>query len=69
MIGREPEGIVSLERTENGWRVGVQVLELHRIPDTADILAEYAVDIDADGALTGYHRSARYTRGHTEDGR
>lgn len=67
LIGREPEGVIGLERTDDGWRVGVEVVELRRIPDSADILAEYAVDLNRAGALTGYHRAARYTRGQTKD--
>lgn len=65
LVGREPEGVISLEQTEDGWRVGVEVLELHRIPDTADVLAEYEVTADARGQLTGYRRVARYARGRT----
>jgi hypothetical protein len=69
LLGREPEGVVSLERTEDGWRVGLEVLEIHRIPDTADILAEYEVDADERGHLMGYRRTRRYARGRVEDGR
>lgn len=65
LVGREPEGVVSLERTEDGWSVGVEVLELHRVPDTADVLAEYEVSADSRGRLTGYRRVARYARGRT----
>jgi hypothetical protein len=67
LVGREPEGVVSLERTDDGWRVGVEVVETRRVPDTADVLAEYAVDVDAQGKLVGYHRTRRYARGSTGD--
>jgi hypothetical protein len=67
LVGREPEGVVSLERTDDGWRVGVEVVETRRVPDTADVLAEYTVDVDEQGKLVGYHRSRRYTRGSTGD--
>lgn len=67
LIGREPEGIVFLERSDGGWRVGVEVVETRRIPDTADILAEYAVDVDERGRLVGYRRTSRYARGRTQD--
>jgi hypothetical protein len=65
LVGREPEGVVSLERTDDGWRVGVEVVETRRIPDTADVLAEYSVDLDEQGHLVGYHRARRYARGST----
>jgi hypothetical protein len=67
VIGRQPEGVVSLERTDSGWRVGIEVLELRRIPDTADVLAEYEVDADERGDLLSYRRVARYARGRTRD--
>lgn len=69
LVGREPEGVVSLERTDDGWRVGVEVVESHRIPETADILAEYDVEVDGRGRLVGYRRTRRYQRGRTQDDR
>jgi hypothetical protein len=67
LLGRDPEAIVSLERTDDGWRVGVEILEIRRIPDTADVLAEYDVDADGEGHLTGYRRARRYARGRVRD--
>lgn len=67
LLGREPEGVVSLERTEDGWRIGVEVVEVRRVPDTADVLAEYEVDADSRGRLVGYRRARRYARGQAQD--
>jgi len=67
LVGREPEGVVSLEATDDGWLIGVEVLEVHRVPDTADVLAEYEVTADSRGRLTGYRRVARYARGRTRE--
>jgi hypothetical protein len=69
LIGREVESVVSLQRTDDGWCVGVEVLETSRIPDTADVLAEYEVNADRRGRLVGYQRVRRYTRGSTRDER
>jgi hypothetical protein len=69
LLGRDPEAITSLERTDDGWRVGVEILEIRRIPDTADVLAEYEVEADEEGHLTAYRRARRYTRGHVDDDR
>ena len=63
LTGKEPEGIIGLERTEDGWTVEVEVLELRRVPSTTDVLATYAVTVDEDGELEGYQRRARYVRG------
>jgi hypothetical protein len=65
LVGRQPEGIVSIERNDGVWCVGVEVVETRRIPDTADILAEYQVQVDDRGRLVGYRRTRRYARGRT----
>ncbi|MDT0382346.1 gas vesicle protein [Streptomyces sp. DSM 42041] len=57
------EGISGVCRTEEGWRVGVDVLELSRIPDTTSLLATYEVDLDRDGDLLEYCRTRRFRRG------
>ncbi|HEY4577788.1 MAG TPA: gas vesicle protein GvpO [Yaniella sp.] len=62
---RVPESVIGLEAREDGWRVRIEVVESARIPNTADIMAEYEVDIDGDGDLTGYSRKSRYSRGRT----
>jgi hypothetical protein len=69
LLGRTPEGVVSLERTDDGWRFGIEVVETHRIPDTADVIAEYEVETDRRGRLTGYRRARRYARGRVGDDR
>lgn len=63
LTGREVEGVTGLERTEDGWTVRVEVVEVRRIPDTTDVLALYEVEVDEDGDLTGYQRVRRYSRG------
>lgn len=64
---RTPESVTGVEPRGEGWRVTVEVIESARIPDTADIMAEYDVDIDGSGELAGYARGARYFRGRTRD--
>jgi hypothetical protein len=67
LIGQVPEGIVGVERDEDGWRVQVEVVESRRIPETTDILAVYEVDVDNDGDVTGYRRLNRHVRGQIEE--
>ncbi|MGZ4437041.1 MAG: gas vesicle protein GvpO [Nocardioidaceae bacterium] len=67
LTGREPEGIVGLEKTDDGWKVEVEVVEVRRIPDTTDVLAIYEIEADAEGNLEGYRRVRRYARGVGED--
>jgi hypothetical protein len=63
LTGRHPEAVTAVERSGEGWKVSVEVVETERIPDTTSILATYDVALDADGDLTSYRRTRRYTRG------
>jgi hypothetical protein len=67
LTGRQPEGVTSLERTEQAWLVEVEVVETHRIPDSTDILAAYEATLDEHGDLVGYRRTRRYSRGRGDD--
>jgi hypothetical protein len=69
LTGRDVEGVTALERTDDGWLVEVDVLEVRRIPDTTDVLATYELTLDEDGEIDGYRRLRRYVRGTPEDGR
>lgn len=69
LTGHDVEGVISVEREDNGWAVGVEVVESHRIPDSADILATYEVHLDKNGELSSYRRTKRYLRGQTFGGR
>ncbi|GAA1882527.1 gas vesicle protein GvpO [Actinomadura bangladeshensis] len=67
MTGRSAESVVGIERAgDDGWRVTVEVVETRRIPDSADILACYDTEVDADGDLVAYRRVRRYPRGRVE---
>jgi gas vesicle protein GvpO len=67
LTGREPEGVAGLERTEDGWIVQVELLELRRVPSTTDVIALYEVRTDERGDLQGYRRLRRYARGSADD--
>jgi hypothetical protein len=66
LSGRRPESVISIERKDEEWRVGVEVVEVSRIPDSADILAVYDVRLDSDGDLISYRRVRRYARGQMD---
>lgn len=63
LTGKEPAGVASVERSEEGWTVGVEVIEDRRIPSSTDVLALYQADLAGDGELVGYRRIRRYKRG------
>ncbi|SCE74836.1 Gas vesicle synthesis protein GvpO [Micromonospora viridifaciens] len=63
LTGRDPLGVTSIEPTDDGWLVGVEVVEDHRIPASTDLLGLYEVELDMVGTLLGYRRTRRYQRG------
>jgi Gas vesicle synthesis protein GvpO len=66
LTGRDPESVISVARDGDNWQVGVEVVEMHRIPDSADIMAIYHVHLGNQGEMLKYHRECRYIRGSTE---
>ncbi|MCC3317105.1 gas vesicle protein [Nocardia africana] len=62
------QGVTSVEPTDDGWLVEIEVLEDRRIPSSADIMATYQVEIDFDENLLAYRRTGRYHRGSTDIG-
>lgn len=65
---KDVEAVTALHRTDDGWQVEVEVLELRRVPTTTDVLATYEVTVSSSGELEGYRRVGRYVRGQTEAG-
>jgi gas vesicle protein GvpO len=68
LTGLDAETVIAVERCDEGWKVGVEVVETHRIPDSADILASYEVRLDGGGDLVSYRRTHRYARGQLYGG-
>ncbi|GAA5121245.1 gas vesicle protein GvpO [Pseudonocardia adelaidensis] len=66
--GRDVETVVAIDSADDGWKVGVEVVETRRIPDTQDVLAIYEVRVDGHGDLVSYRRTRRYARSQL-DGR
>jgi hypothetical protein len=67
LTAKQVEGVTGVERTEDGWLVGVEVVEDRRIPSSADILAIYEAAIDMDGELLSYQRVKRFPRGRSDE--
>lgn len=67
LTSKQPAGITSLEPADDGWIVGVEVIEDQRIPSSADVLGLYETELDPDGALVAYRRIRRYPRGRGDE--
>ena len=69
MTGRRPVQVTGVAPAdEDGWIVQAEIVEDRRIPSSADMLALYEIELDADGDLLAYRRTRRYRRGAALDG-
>ena len=66
LMGRPIEAVLGMERDDSGWVITAQVVELARIPNSTDVLGEYAVTVDNDGEVIGYRRIGRYLRSQAD---
>jgi Gas vesicle synthesis protein GvpO len=66
--GADAEAVTALERFGDGWRIALEVVELRRVPESTDVLATYAVELDGDGDLVGLQRVRRYYRAQADLG-
>ncbi|WP_425953453.1 gas vesicle protein GvpO [Xylanimonas sp. McL0601] len=68
MLGRHHvESVVAVEHLDDGWSVVLEAVEDRHVPSTADIMAEYEVQLDEGGELMGFRRTRRYVRGRAGD--
>lgn len=67
LTGAEVESVSGVNQEDEGWVVTVETVELRRVPDTVSLLATYRLELDSDGALTGYRREKRYVRGRADE--
>jgi hypothetical protein len=68
LVDRPVTGVIGFHRTDHGWRIEAEVLELERVPDTMSIVASYEIEVDEHGELEGYRRLRRYPRGTVDEG-
>lgn len=68
LTGRRLESVVGIRSEQDTFTVVIEAVEDPRVPSTADVMAEYEVELDKDGELLGYRRRSRYVRGSTDEG-
>jgi hypothetical protein len=49
--------VVSVVRSDDGWRVGVELVERLAVPDSGNLLAIYEVQLNHTGDVTRYERT------------
>jgi hypothetical protein len=66
LTGYETESVTGIEWDGEEWQITVDALELSKIPNTTDVIGEYAVKLDERGTLRGYRRTGRHLRGQVD---
>lgn len=67
VTGLELSTTLGAAREDNGWKVVVEMVEKHSIPDQMDILAIYEAILDDAGNLIEFNRKGLRKRVDTEE--
>lgn len=67
VTGLELGSTVGAAKGEEGWKVAVEMVEKHSLPDQMDILANYQALVDDDGNLISFNRIGLRKRIETEE--
>lgn len=63
VTGLEPITATRMSKDEVGWRVGLEMLEMSRIPSSTDVLGRYDVLVDSHGSMVSFERRGTRLRG------
>lgn len=66
VTGLELSTTLGASKDERGWRISMEMIEKHSIPDQMDILAVYDVIMDDNGKLVEFNRTNLRKRVDTE---
>lgn len=67
LLGEDAESVSGIERENGNWSVTLEVVEMHRIPESTDILSSYSAVLDDDGRIVSLTRRRRYRRSQVEE--
>ncbi len=67
LVGHPLDGIIEITEDDDGWEVVVEMVERSAVPDTQDILGQYAIALSESGDVTGYRLRERYRRGDSQE--
>jgi hypothetical protein len=67
LTGLKADTVSAFGKTDAGYQVIVEMLELVRVPNSMDVLATYETQLDKQGNLVSYERTRRYHRNEMQD--
>jgi hypothetical protein len=62
ITGMAPETVSRFDRAQDGWSVGIDMVEHQALPRTYDLLASFDVSLDETGEIKCWHRTGRFLR-------
>lgn len=66
LTGLEVSSTIEVAKEEEEWRVVLEVIEKHSIPEGMDILAAYETRLDGEGTMLEFRRTGMRKRIDTE---
>lgn len=54
--GLKPIAVTRAYKNAEGWHIGLEMLEMARIPTSTDVLGDYDVDLSEDGCVVRFER-------------
>lgn len=67
LTGLELSSVLGATKTEEGWKISIELVEKYSIPDQMDILAVYDTILDDDGNMLQFSRRRLRKRVDTEE--
>lgn len=67
ITGLKAVGVTRVFKDGQGWHVGVELLEMSRLPSSSDLLGSYDVTLSEDGELVQMERKGIRLRGEPRD--
>jgi hypothetical protein len=65
ITGLTSDTVSRFDRSDEGWTLGIDMLEHRSVPRTQDLLASFEVLLDEDGRVTRWRRTGRFVRGQS----
>jgi len=66
LVNLKLNSVVGIVKTEDGWKVTVEMVEKESIPSSMDLLGIYEVAVDREGNILGLERKGLRKRIDTE---
>lgn len=63
VTGFKPVAVTHADKDDQGWHVGIELIEMARIPDAADLLGCYEVLLDEGANMLRFDRKRTRVRG------